>query len=63
VVRFARKELGLSKLPIIAVSGGGTAARNAAIDAGADLFLDKPMRLKQVIETIQRLMIPARTPH
>lgn len=59
VVRFARKELGLGKLPIIAVSGGGSAARNAAIEAGADLFLDKPMRLKQVIETIQRLMIPA----
>ena len=59
VVRFARQELGLSKLPIIAVSGGGTVAKNAALEAGADLFLDKPMRLKQVIETMQRLMIPA----
>ncbi|MBP9086433.1 MAG: response regulator [Kofleriaceae bacterium] len=59
VVRFARQELGLTTLPIIAISGGGAAAKKVALEAGADLFLDKPMRLKQVIETMQRLMLPA----
>jgi len=56
VIAIARKELGLVDLPIIAVSAGGDPARDAAIEAGADIFLDKPMRLRRVIETMQRLI-------
>jgi uncharacterized protein (TIGR02266 family) len=56
VIAVARKELGLAELPIIAVSAGGEAARAAAIAAGANIFLDKPMRLRRVIETMQRLI-------
>jgi uncharacterized protein (TIGR02266 family) len=58
VIAMARKELGLTELPIIAVSAGGEPARNAALAAGADIFLDKPMRLRRVIETMQRLIAP-----
>lgn len=56
VIHQARTELGLAALPIIAVSGGGEAARRLALDAGANIFLDKPMRLRQVLETMQRLL-------
>ena len=56
VIAAARTELGLTKLPIIAFSAGGEAARDAALTAGADIFLDKPMRLRQVLETLQRLL-------
>jgi uncharacterized protein (TIGR02266 family) len=56
VIAQARSELGLTELPIIAVSAGGDAARRSAIDAGANIFLDKPMRLRQVIDTMQRLL-------
>jgi uncharacterized protein (TIGR02266 family) len=56
VISTARGELGLSHLPIIAVSAGGDAARKSALTAGANIFLDKPMRLRQVIETIQKLL-------
>ncbi|HEY4239454.1 MAG TPA: response regulator [Kofleriaceae bacterium] len=56
-IAIVRGELGLTDLPIIAVSAGGDAARRAALDAGANIFLDKPMRLRQVIETMQRLLI------
>jgi uncharacterized protein (TIGR02266 family) len=56
VIYQARTELGLTDLPIIAVSAGGDAARRSALDAGANIFLDKPMRLRQVIDTIQRLL-------
>ncbi|HMG56190.1 MAG TPA: response regulator [Kofleriaceae bacterium] len=56
VIAMVRKELGLVDLPIIAVSAGGDPARDAAIEAGADIFLDKPMRLRRVIETMQRLI-------
>ena len=56
VIAQARQELALADLPIIAVSAGGDSARRAALDAGANIFLDKPMRLRQVIDTIQRLL-------
>ena len=42
--------------PIIAVSAGGESARQAALTAGANHFLDKPMRLREVIQTLQRLL-------
>jgi uncharacterized protein (TIGR02266 family) len=56
VIQTARGELGLTTVPIIAVSAGGDSARKSALEAGANIFLDKPMRLRQVIETIQRLL-------
>jgi uncharacterized protein (TIGR02266 family) len=56
VIQQARSELGLGEMPIIAVSAGGDAARRAALEAGANIFLDKPMRLRQVIDTMQRLL-------
>jgi uncharacterized protein (TIGR02266 family) len=56
VIACARNELGLASLQIIAVSAGGEPARKSALAAGANIFLDKPMRLRQVIETIQKLL-------
>jgi type IV pilus assembly protein PilZ len=56
LILTARDELGLKSLPIIAVSAGGESAKRQAMTAGADMFLDKPMRLRQVIETMRRLM-------
>ena len=56
MIATVRRELGLRALPIIAVSAGGDAARRAAMTAGADIFIDKPMRLRNVIETMRRLM-------
>ena len=53
VIQTARGELGLT-VPIIAVSAGGDSARQSALAAGANIFIDKPMRLRQVIETIQK---------
>ena len=56
VIERARCDLALIDLPIIAVSGGGDAARSSALAAGANIFLDKPMRLRQVIETMRALV-------
>ncbi|HEY4239645.1 MAG TPA: response regulator [Kofleriaceae bacterium] len=55
VIAATRKDLHLP-LPIIAVSAGGTSARTSALAAGANMFLDKPMRLRQVIDTMRRLV-------
>lgn len=56
VIAALRSDAAFSGMPIIAVSAGGAPAREAALKAGADLFLDKPMRLRQVIESMQRLI-------
>jgi len=56
VIEALRSDTELAALPIIAVSAGGSPARDAALKAGADLFLDKPMRLRQVIESMRRLI-------
>ncbi len=56
LIRQARTTLGLVDLPIITMSGGGEPARKAALRAGATAFLDKPVRLKQVVETMRQLV-------
>jgi CheY-like chemotaxis protein len=44
------------KTPVIALSAGGPAAREAAMAAGADVFLDKPIRLNEVLSAAQKLL-------
>jgi uncharacterized protein (TIGR02266 family) len=56
VITQVRADEKLRTMPVIAVSAGGQSARDAALAAGADFFLDKPMRLRQVIETMRQLM-------
>ena len=56
VISAVRTKLDQPALPIIAVSGGGDSARRAALAAGANLFIDKPMRLKSLLERIRELM-------
>jgi len=55
VIRRARTELSLGRLPILAVSAGGQSAREAAVSAGASEFVDKPVRLRQVVELVRKL--------
>lgn len=52
------------KTPVIALSAGGQAAREAAMQAGADVFLDKPLRLNEVLQAAARLLAkpPAASP-
>jgi len=55
VIAQVRADEKLRHLPIVAVSGGGAPAHNAAMSAGADFFLDKPMRLADIVATMRRL--------
>ncbi len=41
--------------PVVAISVGGRDAREATISAGADLFLDKPVVLRDLFKTLQVL--------
>ena len=54
-IRRCRDLLGPG-IPIIALSAGGEEAQKVALAAGADLFLDKPLRLVNVFETMAELL-------
>lgn len=56
LIRAIRQEPRWKDLPIIAVSAGAQEARQMALEAGADFFLDKPFRLSDVLHTMQRLL-------
>ncbi len=43
-------------LPIIAISAGGPEARAMALAAGADLFMDKPVRLRALLDAVIALL-------
>jgi two-component system, chemotaxis family, chemotaxis protein CheY len=50
-----RGDARLSSLAVVAISIGGDEARDASITAGADLFLDKPILLRDLFGTLDRL--------
>jgi CheY-like chemotaxis protein len=56
LVRIIR-ERGLDGLAVVGCSVGGAAARTAFLEAGADLYLDKPVKVKDLFTTVQRLTL------
>jgi uncharacterized protein (TIGR02266 family) len=56
VIDHARSDLGLVDLPIIAISAADDLARRTALAAGANLYLSKPMRLRDVLDSMTRLV-------
>jgi uncharacterized protein (TIGR02266 family) len=56
LIRMLRGEDRWKDLPIIAVSAGAQEAKQMALKAGADFFLDKPFRLSDVLDTMRRLL-------
>jgi len=55
LVRELRKDK--SDLPVIGFSVGGAAARDALFEAGADIFIEKPVTMKDVFPTLERLLL------
>jgi uncharacterized protein (TIGR02266 family) len=56
LIRRIRETEILNSLPVIVVSVGGEAARQDSYAAGADLFLDKPVLLGQLFDSLRRLL-------
>jgi CheY-like chemotaxis protein len=50
-----RRDERYASTPVLAISVGGRDARDATISAGADLFLDKPVVLRDLLRTLQVL--------
>jgi len=57
-----RQDERLSRVPVVAISVGGRAARDATLAAGADLFLDKPLVLRDLLYTMRILAHHQRVP-
>jgi CheY-like chemotaxis protein len=55
-LRHLRASPQAAKTPVIALSAGGPAAREAAMAAGANVFLDKPIRLNEVLSAAMALL-------
>jgi len=51
-----RRDPRLARIPIVAISIGGRDAREATLSAGADLFVDKPLALRDLSNTLRLAM-------
>jgi CheY-like chemotaxis protein len=56
LLRHVRARPETEKTPVIALSAGGSGARQAAMSAGANVFLDKPLRLNEVLGAAAKLL-------
>jgi CheY-like chemotaxis protein len=55
LIAQVRANPALSALPIIGISVGGKVARDAMLTAGVDLFLEKPVDVRHLMATLDRL--------
>lgn len=55
LIARVRADAKLHTLPIIGISIGGKVARDAMLTAGVDLFLEKPVDVRHLMQTIDRL--------
>jgi CheY-like chemotaxis protein len=56
LVERLRADRAHRRLPIMAISAGGDEARTRALDLGADVFLQKPVRLADMLEAARSLL-------
>ncbi|QQR45552.1 TIGR02266 family protein [Myxococcus xanthus] len=56
LVERMREEDALRTIPIIAISAGGKEAQDRAMQLGVDIYLRKPVRFVEVLETVKQLL-------
>ncbi|MFZ5468683.1 MAG: response regulator [Myxococcota bacterium] len=56
LVERIRKEEALKSIPVIAISAGGKDAQERAMQAGVDIYLRKPVKFVEVLETVKLLL-------
>jgi CheY-like chemotaxis protein len=55
LVQRVRKEPSTAGLAIVAISAGGAEARRILLDAGANIYLDKPLTMRDLVTTLDGL--------
>jgi CheY-like chemotaxis protein len=58
LIEHVRADPALCALPLVAISAGGLDAQVRALELGADVYLRKPVRFAEVMETVKRLLLP-----
>lgn len=56
LVERIRQDEQLQGIPVIAISAGGGEAQERAVALGVDIFLRKPVRFLEVLETVKQLL-------
>jgi CheY-like chemotaxis protein len=56
LVERIREEESLRNIPIIAISAGGKEAQERALELGVDIYLRKPVKFVEVLETVKQLL-------
>ena len=56
LVEKVRADERLKNIPIVAISAGGKDAQEKAMSVGVDIYLRKPVRFAEVLETVKRLL-------
>jgi uncharacterized protein (TIGR02266 family) len=56
LIHALRADPRFQALPVVALSAGGREAMEGAITAGADFFLEKPVRLNEVLTVVRKLL-------
>jgi uncharacterized protein (TIGR02266 family) len=51
-----RRDAALVQVPVLMISAGGGDARSRALDAGVDVYLEKPVQFSDVIGTVRMLL-------
>lgn len=57
LIRRVRSDDKLQRLPVVAISVGGEAQQRWALEAGADVFVHKPIAVRDLLTTIERLTV------
>lgn len=56
LIEKMRADPPLREVPVVAISAGGQDARERAMRLGVDIFLKKPVRFAEVMETVKQLL-------
>jgi uncharacterized protein (TIGR02266 family) len=56
LIERIREEEALRTIPVVAISAGGPEACERAMQLGVDIYLRKPVRFQEVLETVKQLL-------
>jgi uncharacterized protein (TIGR02266 family) len=56
LVQAIRSEATLKHIPVVAISAGGKDAQEKALQLGVDMYLRKPVKFAEVLETVKQLL-------
>jgi CheY-like chemotaxis protein len=56
LVQRMREDAKLAGVPVLVISAGGADARTRAVEAGVDVYLQKPVQFSDIMSTVRVLL-------